>query len=95
MSKLWKGRTMKAPVSEVCALGLIAVVMIISMEKMHESELVQVHQDGVAVGYKLGQSDIGETMAKQVTDKTCMSWWYSGSSTKMCQAIKKVKGECA
>jgi hypothetical protein len=84
----------KAPVNTALAVGLIAVIMIISMEKMHESDLVQVHQDGFAAGYSLGQSDIGETMAKRVTDKTCMSWWYSGSSTKMCQAIKKVKGEC-
>jgi uncharacterized glyoxalase superfamily protein PhnB len=81
---------MKAPVSEVCALGLIAVIMIISMEKMHESELVQVHQDGVAVGYKLGQSDIGESMAKQVTDKTCMSWWFNSDPQRVGKAIQKV-----
>jgi hypothetical protein len=81
---------MKAPVNSTIALGLIAVIMIISMEKMHESELVQVHQDGVAVGYKLGQSDIGETMAKQVTDKTCMSWWFNGDAERTGKAIQKV-----
>jgi hypothetical protein len=81
---------MKAPVSEVCALGLIAVAMLIGLEKIHESELVQAHQDGVAVGYKLGQSDIGETMAKRVTDKTCMSWWFQGDSERVGKAIQKV-----
>jgi hypothetical protein len=81
---------MKAPVNETKALGLIAVAMLIGLEKMHESELTQAHQDGVAVGYKLGQSDIGETMAKRVTDKTCMSWWFQGDSERVGKAIQKV-----
>jgi hypothetical protein len=80
----------KAPVNETLALGLIAVAMLIGLEKMHESELVQAHQDGVAVGYKLGQSDIGETMAKRVTDKTCMSWWFSNDTERVGKAIQKV-----
>jgi hypothetical protein len=81
---------MKALVNETLALGLIAVAILIGLEKMHESELVQVHQDGVAVGYKLGQSDIGETMAKRVTDKTCMSWWFQGDTERVGKAIQKV-----
>jgi hypothetical protein len=81
---------MKAPVNETLALGLIAVAMLIGLEKMHESEPVQAHQDGVAVGYKLDQSDIGETMAKRVTDKTCMSWWFQGDSERVGKAIQKV-----
>jgi hypothetical protein len=80
----------KAPVNASLAVGFIAVIMIISMEKMHESELVATHQDGVAVGYKLGQSDIGETMAKQVTDKKCMSWWFNGDTERVGKAIQKV-----
>lgn len=82
---------MKAPVNETLALGLIAVAMLVGLEKMHESELVSTHQDGFATGYKLGQADIAETMAKKVTDKTCMSWWFQGDSERAGKAIKKAK----
>lgn len=82
---------MKAPVNEALALGLIAVVMLIGLEKHHESALVETHQDGFAAGYALGQSEIGEKMAKQVTDKTCMSWWFQGDEKRVSNSIKKVK----
>jgi hypothetical protein len=81
----------KAPVNTALAVGLIAVIMIISMEKMHESDLVQVHQDGFAAGYSLGQSDIGETMAKRVTDKACHQWWFGSDTKRVANSIKKVK----
>lgn len=82
---------MKAPVNETLAVAFIAVCMLIGLEKLHDDELVQVHQDGVAVGYKLGQSDLTETMAKKVTTEKCMSFWFSDSPTLVGEAIKKVK----
>jgi hypothetical protein len=81
---------MKAPVNETLAVAFIAVCMLIGLEKAHDTELSEVHKDGVAVGYKLGQADIAETMAKQVTDKTCMSWWFQGDSERVGKAIQKV-----
>ena len=81
---------MKAPVNETLALGLIAVVMLVWLEKSHESVLAETHKDGFAAGYALGQSDIAQTMAKQVTDKTCMSWWFQGDSERVGKAIQKV-----
>lgn len=82
---------MKAPVNETLAVALIAVVMIIGQEKMHDSALVATHQDGFAQGYALGQSALGETMAKRVTDKACMSWWFNGDTKRVAESIKKVK----
>jgi len=82
---------MKAPVSETLAVAFIAVCMLIGLEKMHDGELVQVHKDGVAVGYKLGQADLTETMTKKVTDKTCMSWWFQGDTKKVSNSIQKAK----
>jgi hypothetical protein len=81
---------MKAPVNSTLAFGLIAVVMIIGMEKMHESDMVEVHQDGFAAGYKFAQADIDESAMKRVTDKACMSWWFNGDSTRAGKAIQKV-----
>lgn len=80
----------KAPINETLAVGLMAVIMIVSLEHIHDGELVQAHQDGVAVGYKLGQADLTETMTKKVTDKTCMSWWFNGDSERVGKAIQKV-----
>jgi hypothetical protein len=82
---------MRAPVNETLALGLIAVAMLVWLEKHHESELVSTHQDGFAAGYKLGQSDIAETMAKKVTDKTCHLWWFQGDTKKVSNSIQKAK----
>ena len=81
---------MKAPVNTTLAVAFIAVCMLIGLEKMHESELVQVHQDGVAVGYKLGQADLTETMAKKVTDEKCHAWWFGGDTTRAAKSIQKV-----
>lgn len=82
---------MRAPVNTTLALGLMAVIMIVSLENKHQGELVQVHKDGVAVGYKLGQADLTETMAKKVTSEKCMSFWFSDNPTRVGEAIKKVK----
>lgn len=82
---------MQAPVNTTLAVGLMAVIMLVSLENKHQGELVQVHQDGVAVGYKLGQSDLTETMTKKVTTEKCMSFWFSDSPTRVGEAIKKVK----
>lgn len=81
---------MKAPVNSTLALGLIAVVMLVSLEKMHESALIDTHQDGFAQGYALGQSTLGESMAKQVTDKACMAFWFGGDTERVGKAIQKV-----
>lgn len=81
---------MKAPVNETLAVAFIAVCMLIGLEKMHESDLVQVHQDGVAVGYQLGQADLTETMAKKVTDTACHAWWFGGDTTRAAKSIQKV-----
>lgn len=84
---------MKAPVNTTLAVGLMAVIMIISMEAKHDTALAETHKDGVAVGYALGQSDIAETMAKKVTDKTCHAWWFGGDATRVGKSIKKVKAQ--
>lgn len=81
---------MKAPVNSTLALGLIAIVMIIGMEKMNESALAETHKDGFAAGYALGQSDIAETMAKKVTDQKCHAWWFGGDTTRAGKSIQKV-----
>jgi hypothetical protein len=81
---------MKAPVGSTLAVGFIAVCMIIGLEKMHDTELADTHKDGFAAGYALGQSDIAETMAKKVTDKTCHAWWFGGDTTRAGKSIQKV-----
>jgi hypothetical protein len=65
--------------------------MLIGLEKAHDSELAEVHKDGVAVGYKLGQADLTEKMTKRVTSEKCMSFWFSDNPTRVGEAIKKVK----
>lgn len=82
---------MKAPVKTTLALGLMAVIMLVSLENKHQGELVQVRQDGVAVGYKRGHSDLTESLSKKVTTEKCMSFWFSDSPTRVGEAIKKVK----
>ena len=81
---------MKAPVGSTLAVGLIAVIMLVSLENKHQGELVQVHQDGVAVGYQLRQADLTETMAKKVTDEKCHAWWFGGDTTRAAKSIQKV-----
>lgn len=81
---------MQAPINTTLAVGLIAVIMLVSLENKHQGELVQVHQDGVAVGYELGRADLTEAMTKKVTDKTCMTWWFQGDTERVGKAIQKV-----
>ena len=81
---------MKAPIGSTLALGLISVIMIISLEAKHDTALAETHKDGFAAGYALGQSDIAETMAKKVTDKTCHAWWFGGDTTRVGKSIQKV-----
>jgi ATP-dependent Clp protease adapter protein ClpS len=81
---------MKAPVNTTLAVGAMAVLMIVSLESKHQDELVAVHQDGVAVGYKLGQADIAETAMKRVTDKACHAWWFGGDTQRVAKSIQKV-----
>lgn len=84
---------MKAPVNTTLAVGLMAVIMIVSMEVKHDTALAETHKDGFAAGYVLGQSDIAETMAKKVTDTACHAWWFGGDATKAAKSIQKVKAQ--
>lgn len=81
---------MKAPVSETLAVAFIAVVMLVGLEKMHETALIETHQDGFAQGYALGQSALSESMARKVSDKACMAFWFGGDSQRVGKAIQKV-----
>lgn len=81
---------MKAPVNTTIAVGLMAVIMIVSLEAKHDTALAETHKDGFAAGYALGQSDIAETMAKKVTDTACHAWWFGGDTTRAAKSIKKV-----
>lgn len=84
---------MKAPVNTALAVGLMAVIMIISLEAKHDTALAETHKDGFAAGYALGQSDIAETMAKKVTTEKCMAFWFSDDSKRVGAAIQKIKLE--
>lgn len=84
---------MKAPISETVVAGFVAIVLIISLEAKHDTELAETHKDGFAAGYALGQSDVAETMAKKVTTEKCMAFWFSDDPKRVGNAIQKIKLE--
>ena len=81
---------MKAPVGSTLAVGLIAVIMIISLEAKHDTELEAAFDLGTENGKKITQIEIKESLKKRVTDDLCHAWWFGGDTTRVGKSIKKV-----
>lgn len=81
---------MKAPVNTALAVGLMAVIMIISLEVKRDTALEAVFDLGTENGKKIAQLEIKESLKKQVTDNVCHAWWFGGDTTRAGESIQKV-----
>lgn len=74
-----------------CAVAVLFVIALFIAENVSQ-RLDAVYTSGMKQGYSLAQSDAAK---KQVTDATCLSWWFSDDPKRVGKAIKQIKLEAS
>ena len=69
------------------ALGAITIAVVVWNDYLIERD-ISVHKQAYALGYNTGTASMSE---KAVTERMCMTFWFSGDEKRVGKALQKVK----